>query len=98
MPKPPITLLPCTSSRIREYGYDHATQTLYLRFHGKSGEKTVYSYANVPLEVYEGLVAQAADPEGSVGRYFGEHIQGKTAMYPFTKIVDDDQATAQVAA
>lgn len=99
MPKTTIALLPCTSSQIRAFGYDPKRNVLAIRFTGKSGEKAVYEYANVPLSHFEGLSATAADPEGSVGRYFGEHIKNKADLYPFTKLVDEDEnATAGAGA
>jgi hypothetical protein len=63
-----------TSSNLRTVGYDPATRTLEIEFH-KSG---VYRYADVPLEVYEGLMA--ADSHGS---YFTQHIK---EAYSYRKV------------
>ena len=95
MPKCTIPMSACGSSQLKEFGYDPANRTLAIRFNGKSGEKTVYTYANVPQDLADGLKAADADPEQSVGRYFGEHIKGKED-FPFTKMVetDDEKAAA----
>lgn len=90
MPKCSIPMNGCGSSQIKAFGYDPATKTLAIRFNGKSGERYVYTYTNVPQELHEGLKAADADPDQSVGRFFGEHIKGKADAYPFTKI--DEQA------
>lgn len=93
MPKCTIPMTPCDSSQLKEFGYDAATQTLAIRFHGKSGEKTVYTYAGVPGELHDRMRQADADPEQSVGKFFGEHIKGRAGLYPFTKIVETDEET-----
>ena len=95
MAKCNIPMSACGSSQIKEFGYDPSTQTLAVRFNGKSGEKTVYTYANVPKSIYEEMRRVSADPEQSVGKFFGQNIKGKTENFPFTKIVEDeDEAVA----
>lgn len=96
MPKCTIPMLPCDSSQLKEFGYDQAAKTLAIRFKGKSGERFVYTYAGVPQEVASGMRAADADPEQSVGKYFGEHIKGQADKYPFTKIDElaDEEAQA----
>lgn len=84
MPKCTIPMTPCESSQLCEFGYDAATKTLAIRFNGRSGEKTVYTYAEVPPEVFAGL--QEAE---SKGKYFGSAIKGQ---FEFTKLVDDGAA------
>lgn len=88
-----VPLLPCDSSQLKEFGYDAPSQTLAVRFHGKSGEKTVYTYTGVPEAVHDRMRAADADPEQSVGKFFGEHIKGKE-KFPFTKFVETDEEQA----
>lgn len=90
MPKCKVPMAGCASSQIKEFGYEPATKTLAIRFHSKKGPGSVYTYAGVPPEHYEGLLAADKDPAQSVGKYFGEHIKGKPDLYPHTKV--DEQA------
>lgn len=83
MPKCAIPMSACTSSQLREFGYDTANKQLAIRFTGKSGEKTVYQYDDVPPEIFAGL--QAAE---SKGKYFGANVKGQFA---FMKMVDDEE-------
>ncbi len=48
-------------------GYDEVSQVLYLRFRRGRG---VYTYFNVPVEIYCGLMAAR-----SKGAYFATHIR-----------------------
>jgi KTSC domain len=50
-----------TSSNVASIGYDPTTQELHVGFKGKDGE-SVYSYAGVPKDVYDALMA--ADSKG----------------------------------
>ena len=68
-----MTRTAVTSSNLRSVGYDPASRILEIEF--KNG---VYQYADVPLEVYEALMAAA-----SLGRYFAQHIKD---AYPASKI------------
>lgn len=86
-----IPLEPVQSSQLKEVGYDPASKTLAVRFNGRSGERTVYTYANVGPELYDGLRAADKDPEQSVGKYFGLHVKPFKDLYPFTKIVETDE-------
>lgn len=86
MPKCKIPLSACESSQLAAFGYDAATKTLAIRFKGKSGERYHYTYAGVPQEHADGLLAADKDPAQSVGKYFGEHIKGKPDLYPHTKV------------
>ncbi len=61
------------SSNLRSVGYDPTAKILEIEF--KNG---VYQYADVPLEVYEALMASA-----SLGRYFIQNIKD---AYPASKI------------
>ena len=94
MAKCTIPMSPCGSSQLKEFGYDAATQTLAIRFHSKNGPGSLYTYTGVPPEVYDGMRAADADPELSVGRYFGEHIKPHAEKYPYIKIVEDEVADA----
>ena len=67
--------IPVQSSHLASVGYDPATSTLEIEFHGGS----VYQYFGVPQEVYEGLLNA-----GSKGSYFHQNI--KEAGYPYTKV------------
>lgn len=59
------------SSNIAGVGYDADTQELAIRFH--SGR--TYTYANVPVEQYEGLMSAA-----SKGQYFIDNIRDAYAV------------------
>lgn len=56
-----------TSSNVASVGYEDATQTLEIEFHGGA----VYQYFDVPRAVFEGLLA--AD---SPGGFVHEQIRG----------------------
>lgn len=56
------------SSMINSVGYDANTRTLEVEF-SKGG---VYSYANVPQEAYDAMVAAP-----SLGSHFLQNIKGK---------------------
>ena len=68
-----MTRTAVTSSNLRSVGYDPASHILEIEF--KNG---VYQYGDVPLEVYEALMAAA-----SLGGYFAQHIKD---AYPASKI------------
>jgi hypothetical protein len=59
-----------SSSTIASIGYDPATETLEIEFH-KTG---LYQYFNVPLIVYETLMAAP-----SQGAFFNLNIKGQFA-------------------
>jgi hypothetical protein len=65
---------PVSSSNLRSVGYDSATNTLEIGFHGRQ----VYQYFNVPESVYQGLMNAA-----SHGKYHYRHIKEK---YPYERI------------
>lgn len=73
-----------TSSQIDSTGYDAATRTLEIAFHGrkdKDGKPTapsVYQYKDFPPEKWAAF--QAAE---SKGKYFGAEIKGK---YQYQKV------------
>ncbi|MCD4751965.1 MAG: KTSC domain-containing protein [Anaerolineaceae bacterium] len=66
---------PVVSSNIMSIGYDATRMILEIEFKGGS----LYQYSNVPLDVYEGLMAA-----GSHGRFFATYI--KNGGYPCKKI------------
>jgi len=61
------------SSNLLGCKYDRATQVLTVQFR----EGAVYDYANVPYEVYEGLMNA-----GSKGQYFHRHIKARYDASP----------------
>ena len=63
-----------TSSNIRSVGYDPATDTLEIEFHGGR----IYQYDGVPENVYRGLMAAP-----SHGSHFQANVRN---TYPFRKI------------
>ncbi len=60
-----MNMLPVSSSNIESVGYENGT--LYIRFHSGG----LYSYQNVPVAVYQGLMSAS-----SKGRYFHSNIKG----------------------
>ena len=65
---------PVSSSNLRSVGYDPASQTLEVAFHGGR----LYQYAGVPESVYRGLMSA-----GSHGRFFAAYIKYR---YPTRRI------------
>ena len=63
------------SSNIVSVGYDATRMILEIEFKGGG----IYQYSNVPLSVYEGLMAA-----GSHGSYFAAYI--KKGNYPCKRI------------
>ena len=61
-----MQMIPVSSSNISSIGYEGST--LHIRFHSGG----LYSYYNVPLSVYNGLMSA-----GSKGRYFHANIKGR---------------------
>jgi hypothetical protein len=61
-----------------EVGYDPATSTLEVVFHGNPD--VVYSYHKVPQEIYDGLMS--AD---SVGGYFNRNVRSRPHMFPYER-------------
>lgn len=62
------------SSNIASIGYDDATQTLEIEFHGGG----IYQYHNVPTSTYQGLMDAS-----SHGQFFHQFIKDR---FSFTKI------------
>jgi hypothetical protein len=65
---------PVSSSNIASVGYDQAAQILEVEFLNH----TVYQYFNVPLPVYEALMAA-----GSHGTYLNAYVKGH---YQYQKV------------
>lgn len=63
---------PVSSSNLSSVGYENGT--LYIAFNSGG----VYSYSNVPVSVYEGLMSAS-----SHGKYFHAHIKNN---YPYRRI------------
>ena len=61
------------SSQINRVGYDPASQSLDIQFHGKP---TVYRYKNVSDEKVVGLLFSP-----SAGKYFGANIKNQHADF-----------------
>ena len=70
-PCPPIPLNPVESHKIGAIGYDPETRTLAVIF-AKSKGDTVYHYSNFEPDEYKAFISAE-----SLGRHFGEHIQGR---------------------
>lgn len=94
--KLPIQMRPVDSSQLKEVGFDPASGTLAIRFHAKKGPGSLYQYRGVPQDVFDGLVDADADPEKSVGTFFGENIKGKgkEPLFPFDRIVETEETPA----
>jgi len=67
-----IERTPVRSSAMRSAGYNQEQRVLEIEF--TNGD--VYRYFDVPAEVYRGLLAAE-----SHGRYFHQHVRGKTYRY-----------------
>lgn len=65
-----VAMTPVQSSNIQAVGYDPATSTIQVQFMSGS----TFSYAGVPQETYDGLMASA-----SKGKFFFNEIKGKYA-------------------
>ena len=92
-----VQMSACSSSQIKEFGYDPATKTLAIRFHAKKGPGSLYTYAGIPSEIHDKLRAADADPEQSVGKVFGAIIRGAKGendapLYPHTKIDESEES------
>lgn len=83
-----IPMQPCRSSQIQAFGYDADTKTLAIRFAGNktNPDGTVYTYSNVPADVYAEF--EAAE---SKGQFFGQRIKGNAHRFPFIKIDESDE-------
>jgi hypothetical protein len=79
-----MDMTPVESSQIHSVGYDQATQTLAVRFHGKKKpdgsreDGQLYHYDGVPPEKHGELMAAK-----SKGSHFAVHIKG---LHKYTRI------------
>ena len=69
-----MQMIPVASSNIRAIGYDDATSTMVVAFHGN----TCYEYDHVPRRVFEAFLHA-----GSKGTFHADYIKEK---YSFRKI------------
>jgi hypothetical protein len=84
-PCPPIPLNPVESHKIGAIGYDPESKTLAVVF--AKGKGDTYHYPDFAQDEYEAFIGAE-----SLGRHFGEHIQGRAfKKYPAA------QAVAQAA-
>ena len=67
------TLTPVTSSNVKAVGYDAASSTLFVEFHGSG----VYRYEKVPAQVHAEFMAAE-----SPGRFFAANVRGKFGHKP----------------
>ena len=81
--RPPITLLPVESNKLKAVGYDSATHTLAVQFKFSSG--AVYHYPDVSPEVHQAFMGAE-----SMGRYFGQELSD----LPFKKYRADEALIA----
>ena len=67
-------MIAVSSSNVESIGFDSSTETLFVRFLNGS----LYEYKNVPIMVYEQLIAAP-----SIGSYMHRNIKG---VYPVERI------------
>lgn len=67
-----MNMQPVSSSDLSSVGYENGT--LYIAFNSGG----VYSYSNVPVSVYQGLMNA-----GSHGKYFHQYIKN---VYPYKRL------------
>lgn len=67
-----MNMIPVSSSDLASVGYENGT--LYIAFNSGG----LYSYSNVPISVYNGLLAAS-----SHGKYFHQFIKN---VYPYKRI------------
>jgi KTSC domain len=88
-----VDMTPVKSSQIASVGHDPETGTLHIKFVDRVSKKTgdttpgsTYEYGpHADLaDHHAGLLAADADPDKSVGKYFGHHV--KSGGYSFRKI------------
>jgi hypothetical protein len=65
-----------SSSQVRGIGYNDQTKTLFVAFKPNRNGQGIYSYDEVPREVYEAFLR--AD---SIGKFFGANVQKSFAYH-----------------
>lgn len=73
-----------TSTLLDSVGFNAEESLLFIRF---KGNDDIYSYGNVPPEMYEEMVTSE-----SVGRFFSQQIKPFKDRYPYAKWVGGDVA------
>lgn len=82
-PRPAIQLTPVKSSQVAAVGYHPETKTLAVTF--QHGVGALYCYPGVSPETHTAFLKAK-----SIGKFFGEHIQG----LPFEKFAPEAKADA----
>lgn len=81
---PAIAMTPVESHDLTEIGWDEATRTLALRFHGRNGQPgALYHYANFGETDFAAL----RDAE-SKGSHFRRNIKPHADRYPCVRILE----------
>jgi len=82
-PAPAVNLTPVESSYFKQYGYDHATQTLAIEFQDKPGGEPggLFHYAEFPAEKWAEFEAAP-----SKGAWFHRHVRSHPGGYAHTRI------------
>lgn len=73
-----MLLVPVASTDIAAAGYDPQTFEMQIQF--TTG--TIYSYASVPQEVYDGFIYAP-----SKGSYVAQVLRKNPGLYPYTRIL-----------
>lgn len=73
-----MLLVPVSSTDIYAAGYDPNTFELQIQF----ATGAIYSYMNVPSEVYDGFVYAP-----SKGSYVAQVLRKNPNLYPYTRIL-----------
>jgi hypothetical protein len=81
--KPAIPeLKPVTSSQIKALGHDPTTSTLFIEFHGHSGQSgSIYAYQNVSHELFMEFITAE-----SVGKFFYARLKDNVTQFPYQKL------------
>lgn len=89
-----IPTTPVKSSQLAAVGYDRASETLAIRFKGRSDGTpgALYHYSNVSPSVHKSLLEAE-----SVGSFFHGVIKPNPQQYPYVRIVEDDEAQRNAA-
>ena len=78
----PLSPLAKKSSQIHSTGFDPASGTLSIQFHGKDGKPgSIYHYQNFTQAKYDAFLKAE-----SIGSHFGKTIKGNTKDHPFVRV------------
>lgn len=88
-----IPMTPVTSNQVKAVGYDQETKTLAVTFNRGAG--AIYHYPNVEPEAHAAFIGAE-----SIGKHFGQHIQGLPfKKFPSPVLTENTKdAAAQTAA